>query len=202
MKKTVLLLSLIGCCAAAQAGEVLYQWEEADGSLTFSPVPPPEGSGIKYKIMNSSGNSPSPVLLSASDPSPAPETPIAAGHSTASSIEFSKPVNPGPKLSYAPNSGGDQPTQGISRASSASVSRNQDELVQSTEIVPAGGIRTGANNLAAAASAEKNRHCSGLRKRIVSLEQVMSGSNDALTMDNAVTQITVYQHSFNQHCQD
>lgn len=44
----LLLLSALLMPVASQAEE-LYRWIEKDGSVTFSPTPPPTGSGIEYE---------------------------------------------------------------------------------------------------------------------------------------------------------
>ena len=61
LKLMLLLFTFTGVQSLAQA-ETLYQWKEADGSLTFAPNPPPEGSGIDYKVVEPSA-SVNPVAL-------------------------------------------------------------------------------------------------------------------------------------------
>ncbi|MBX2825140.1 MAG: DUF4124 domain-containing protein [Gammaproteobacteria bacterium] len=67
----MLVLSTLGLVQFANAEE-LYRWREADGTLTFSPTPPPAGSGIAFeKISPASGAAranPEPALVPATNP--------------------------------------------------------------------------------------------------------------------------------------
>jgi len=71
--------SLLGVALTLSAvsttqAETLYKWREADGSLTFSPKPPPEGSGIRYELV---GGDAQPALGSGTASTPVTSLPVA-----------------------------------------------------------------------------------------------------------------------------
>lgn len=51
-KVLLVILPLLTNAGMLQA-EVLYKWKETDGTLTFSPTPPPAASGIVYEKVGS-----------------------------------------------------------------------------------------------------------------------------------------------------
>jgi len=54
-KMYLFVIALLTLGSAALAEEELYRWREADGTLTFSPKPPPASSGIAFEKISSSG---------------------------------------------------------------------------------------------------------------------------------------------------
>jgi len=90
LKLCLVLFTLAGVQNLVQA-EVLYQWKEADGSLTFAPSPPPEGSGIAYKVVEPSA-SVNPVAL-------VDELPTANELAKASSLSRNQPATPATQTS-------------------------------------------------------------------------------------------------------
>lgn len=186
----------------ADAAELLYQWKEADGSLTFSPTPPPKGSNIEYEVVKSTDNrSASPKLTSSAAFSSStnltatPEPAIAEA-----SVLAESSIN---RLSYTPVAVGQREQDpadlvaGLSPATSVHALPSTDAIAGQPSL-----------NQASAASREsvpaatKRHHCGKLQKRIMSLETIMAGSRDAKTMDDTVVQISRYQSSFNQHCKN
>jgi len=69
----ILALSMLGLSAIANA-EDLYRWREADGTLTFSPTPPPAGSNIAYEKINTANGVKRTVPPTLSAPAPIPAT--------------------------------------------------------------------------------------------------------------------------------
>lgn len=193
IKKQFLLAALFSASASiganATAAELLYQWQEADGSLTFSPTPPPTGSGIDYKVIKSTGeDSASPVLLTRTKPGKTEPAQVARpAQSQLNSLPMMS-QQPAEKLAYAPS------TSGLSQGITAGISKGTQQGIAAVEPQP------GESSAQAVAASTKSRHCGKLRKRITSLEHIMAGARDAQTMDDTVVQITRYQNSFNQHC--
>lgn len=71
---------LVVSAATVANAEELFRWREADGSLTYSPTPPPASSGIAYeKVSSKSGITAAPAKTAkAAEPlqvqTPAPAT--------------------------------------------------------------------------------------------------------------------------------
>ena len=188
--------------------ETLYQWQEADGSLTFSPTPPPEGSGIEYKLM-STGTKPAADIslpdttlsasqIASSQPSIQPVKRMLAGSGDSTTLQAGQPTPAEPSqqnlptVNYAPGAGENLRNvlpQGISRAEGSA-----------KEPLAAAAEQTGAD-AELLASQKKSGHCADLGKRIIALENRVTRSKTAEEMDNAILQISRYQKSYNTHCE-
>lgn len=165
MRLAMILVLLILCYQTAADAEQLYRWREADGSLTFSPTPPPKGSGIAFETVSggSNGSHVSPQSTAVQTP---PATTSAA------------------PLTYAP------PVTSALAVPSAAAENNTPITVNELQINPQTVF----------AGDKKNQHCAELRKRVVSLERLITTDISNDTMDNAVVQMARYQNSFNQAC--
>ena len=86
----------LASAVAPATAETLYQWQESDGSLTFSPTPPPEGSNIDFKVVESDqGVNPVEALDDSVDASSLAQ--ISSAQSAASK-KAAEPIN---RLAYA-----------------------------------------------------------------------------------------------------
>lgn len=209
-RKVILALSLLLAMTGGASAETLYQWKEPDGSITFSPTPPPEGSGIEYRLMNTDGEPAADITLpettlSASQIAQSqPATlsmlprnnnvasPSAATESTQVQTESvrqnAQPAKP--SIRYAPGTQialRNAMPQGISRTEPAKDSEEKSGVEKSTqpEVL---------------ASRQKGAQCSDLGKRIMALENRITQSKTATQMDDAILQISRYQRSYNAHC--
>ena len=182
-----------GAMTAAHA-ETLYQWKEADGSLTFSPAPPPEDSGIEYQVLSTSGSAAADISL--------PETTLSAsqiagtGNAAAAQTQKNRsaaaPEQNLQQLTYASGSKNALP-QGISRS---------PQQAENNESAAAGHSTDGNTSQPPEmmASRQKSGQCDDLGKRIMALENRIVISSTANEMDQAVLQISRYQKSYNAHC--
>lgn len=201
-------LSVLLAVVSGAHAETLHQWKEADGSLTFSPTPPPEGSGIEYRLMNTGSEPTADISL--------PETTL-----TASEITQSQPATPSllprsanvavreaatgskqvqteteaqaakPSVQYAPSRQlalRNAMPEGISRAEPAKNTAKREDVEES-------------NQSEVLASRHKGTQCADLGKRIMALENTITQSKTAEHMDNAILQIARYQRSYNAHCE-
>lgn len=194
---TVALITafLCGTITMAQA-ETLYQWKEADGSLTFSPSPPPQGSGIEYRVLNTGGTATADISLPENTLSASQVAQNNSAKAAATSAEHSTKIVQQQnlqQLNYATASKNALPL-GISRPTLqasddletvASNDESNDNSAQQPQMM---------------ASRQKSSQCEDLGKRIVALENRMVISSNAEEMDQAVMQISRYQKSFNTHC--
>lgn len=159
--------------------ETLYKWREADGSLTFSPKPPPEGSGIKFEVVSQPANN-SPELAAASGDS-------RTGDGT------NDRVTPLQKDLTGSAARSKQTVAGVEFASGADSGLQINQTAQNV-------ARQSATQPAANSGNRKSEHCNQLRKRVISLERLLRTELTAETMDNAVIQMAKYQNGINQAC--
>ena len=192
--------------------EKLYRWVEPDGSITFSPTPPP--AGIDYKAVNAAHNNAAKADLPELDQQPTqlatpetdqqptqlatPETDqkpsilatsehdLEAHKSLYNSTQI---VAPTPaierqKLSYAPDIG---PTSKTTLPIAAAETASSQPAVSPINSV---------------AASKKRRHCQDLHKRVLSLERRLRTPLKPLDMDNTVVAMARYQRSYDQHCVD
>lgn len=204
MIRTLLCTILIGAACQANAA-TLYRWAEADGSLTFSPEPPP--AGIAYDTVDTGGGNlasqPSTSAdqnleqdLTAASAVPAATGPArtVAGADATSEPEIKISAVPldvqnapaaaeAPQtLAYAPNTAKTLP-QGITAASNS-------------EDVPAAAAQNGV-----VGSTQKFNQCQELQKRVVSLERRLRSKLSSDDVDNTVVAIVRYQKSFDAYCE-
>jgi len=178
----ILICALLLGTAFQASASTLYRWVEADGSITFSPKPPPRGTafetietgtGIGADGISRTGNA-----RNAPRPAIAPD-PL---------IQSSQPAKRKPGLAYAPASS--KLPKGISQSDEvkAAVAARKAE----NESVPEGDkIIT---------STKKHSQCQGLQKRVRSLENRLRSVLTPDDVDNTVVAIARYQQSFNRHC--
>jgi len=169
--------------------EKLYRWVEADGSITFSPNPPP--SGVDYKAVNAAHNNAAKADL----PKPASTPSILAtsehGLDTDEPKTAAAKITVQPeveaerqKLSYAPDIGNKTTTQ---TSPAAATQKPIQPRVSQAEIT---------------SSNKKRRHCQDLNKRVMSLERRLRSPLKPVDMDNTVVAMARYQRSYDQHCID
>jgi len=193
-----LLYLAFGAAPAIVQAEVLYQWFEADGSLTFSPTPPPEGSGIKYKVMNSAGDTANGITLA--------DNPQSAKAVASAKVPVLAPKpEPAPAaqvLAYAPS------TPSAKRSTALDLPSGISRVGTSTDATPSHSKANSANqgstengSAQLQASKQKSQHCSDLGKRIVALENRITHSNTNQEMDQVILQISRYQKSYSSHCE-
>lgn len=187
---TLICAVLLTAAAPSVHAEILYQWRESDGTLTFSPEPPPEGSNISFTVVKPD-NGINPIalpestdqpLLSASGTDIQPEAIIQSAQPEASV-----------QLAYAPNAKSrpeksDLP-QGITAADAGATAQTEHTADAQT-----------ANDQALQASLVKKRQCGDLNKRIIALENQMSHSGTDADMDKAVLAMVRYQNSYDNYC--
>jgi len=159
----------------------LYKWQEADGSITFSPTKPPRG--IDFQVINAvDGVSPSTIVQRASSN----ETGQAAAVQNPQ-IQFSQS-----KMQTQTDPG----AQSVSASASA-----DDEQFNGSQSIPWNfGSQAVQRTAASAASIEKQHQCENLRKRVVSLERRLKSHLSAEDMDNTIIHMSRYQRSFDQNC--
>ncbi len=186
MIRKITLLSLIFATSTVFA-DGLYKWVEPDGSITFSPNPPP--TGVEFERIGTLKKSQASVKSSSAN-SAAPANQVKEQNSALSGVTPAEVSAESPKrLSYAPS--GDTIKPGISRAEPnvAAASENVDT---------AAGKDADTTTITVAAS--KQSRCEDLQKRVVSLERRLKVRLSPADMDNTVVHMARYQKSYNQHC--
>jgi len=170
MIRIITLLSLLLTAGSGSAAG-LYKWVEADGSITFSPNPPP--AGVEFERIGAE-----------TDQTVKEISPAAKAESTPK-----KPATAPSRLSYAPDDG--NPTQGIVKAQPKVAAASEAPSAASTE----------ANELTPiTVAASKQSRCDDLKKRVISLERRLKVRLSPADMDNTVVHMARYQRSYNQHC--
>ncbi len=181
--------------------EKLYRWVESDGSITFSPTPPP--AGTDYKAVNAAHNNAAKAdlpLPKADLPKPqadltAPDQKRSILATSEHGLDAPQPENkateimalPDPevelqKLSYAPDTG----SKGKTPAKATAVEPEADQ--------------TGVSQTESIANSQKRRQCQDLSKRVMSLERRLRSPLKPVDMDNTVVAMARYQRSYDQHC--
>jgi hypothetical protein len=181
----ILLLTLAPPVFAAK----LYRWHEADGSITFSPIPP--AKGIPYDTIGDDTDGTSGLdkkalaVASPQSSNPVAELP-AAPLLTGKTLKA--PSNNTNKLSYAPATSSMEP--GISRATVAKPAAAAVQIA-STDLTPKNTT---------VISSKKRKQCEDLSKRVVSLERRLRLELSDADMDNTVLHMARYQASYDQYC--
>jgi len=167
--------------------EQLYRWVEPDGSITFSPKPPP--AGTDYTAVSSASGNPAgaqwpadgqkPSILATSEhgldlPKQAINKPETVPQPT--------PAAARQKLTYAPDTGVQQ-NKPITAANAAPLQKKP--VVSGTKLI---------------ASSKKRRQCEDLSKRVLSLERRLRSPLEPVDMDNTVVAMARYQRSLKLHC--
>jgi len=199
MIRTLLCTILLSVASQAAAG-TLYRWTEPDGSLTFSPEPPP--AGIAYdtietgdgNLASQSGNEANQNLAQTTATA---TTQAAAPLVNEPEIRFSavpqsvpgsitdQPIEHAQALAYAPNAANALP-QGITEASE-----------QAANVAPA----VAKNQNGVVVSSQKFNQCQELSKRVVSLERRLRSKLTPVEVDDTVVAIARYQSNFDRHCE-
>ncbi len=169
---------LLTCCATAMA-EPLYQWTEADGSITFSPNKPP--AGIDFKVIEPTAGITSESSEGANEPV------LAASVGTASALDNSRKRLP-VRSSIATLNPED------SSVESGSVSWSSNDQQPAKPALPTQTL------LAPTASNSTPGRCEDLRKRVVSLERRLKANLSPEDMDNTVVHMSRYQRSYDKFC--
>lgn len=184
MNRLIICTILLAFGQAAFAEE-LYRWTEDDGSITFSPMPPPDG--VDYKLVQSGNTSevssnevvtakPSILATSEHDIRTPSARVNAAPQSTQPLTAAAKPA-----LTYAP-----ELNSGITRSAP-----DTNTVVAANTAEPK--IQTIGSN-------KKRQQCEDLSKRVTSLERRLRADLNWEDMDNTVIAMARYQRSFDQHC--
>ena len=162
----------------------LYRWKEADGSLTYSPTPPADGT--PYEPVDARTLRPLAAPAATAPPVvPAASAPSAAADGTRT---------PGLRAAGAP------------RVRAAPVARAPLGTDATDGASPALGAAASPTRVAAAAAPapgapdERSRRCGELAKRVVSLERRLATPLSADEMDRTVVQMARYQDSAERHC--
>jgi len=221
-----IILLLTGHSALA---EKLYRWVEPDGSITFSPTPPP--AGIDYKAVNAAHNNAAKAGLPAPQADlTQPETGSLTTKTDITTTEADLPIPESdvtePKASVtvagqkpsilATSEHGleaSQPSTNAARIlAQPAPAEEQQKLTYAPEIGSKNetpqATTASEQNLSApstpqidsAVNSKKRRQCQDLNKRIMSLERRLSSQLEPLDMDNTVIAMARYQRSYNQHC--
>lgn len=186
------LLTLLLAMTAASGAHAapLYKWVEADGSITFSPNPPPAGTA--FERVGEPGADAQPTAAAEL------EAPAAAAAATADPMQA--PANaplPETEVSYAP------PPLG------AAIDARTGLQAGDPAIAPARASTTDADALdtsadarddVQSASAQRQARCRELEKRVVSLERRLSTPLSPDDMDNTVLYMARYQQNVDRHC--
>lgn len=167
--------------------EKLYRWVEPDGSITFSPKPPP--AGVDYRAVNAANNNAGTENLTTEDKKRSilatSEHDIEQKQTKTNTTEVlarPAPAIPRQKLSYAPETGVKEQSPTITADAQTQASSTNE--LQSKSV----------------ASSQKSRHCEDLNKRVMSLERRLRSTLTPEDMDNTVIAMARYQRSYDQHC--
>jgi len=167
----------------AHASEALYRWSEPDGSLTYSPKAPTDGT--PYDIVDPMTLRPAPDGEAEGITKPTPPADVrtadvrtadvrtTAAQPPTDASELGRPV----RAVTSPPSG-----PGAARPSTAAA----------TSQAPA--------SLSARGADVKERRCEELEKRVVSLERRLRAVLTPEAMDDTVMQMARYQRNVERHC--
>ena len=180
------MIRTLTCCllvlgSGNAMAEKLYRWVEADGSITFSPTPPPDSKEFKT-VAGAKSVSASSTAVVATGEKGVVDAPATPGTETAVDAQIasaaSSVLTPA-RLRYAPDT---------------TVTKAPDS---SRRTAPRGS----SSNLPMIAASSKRGHCQNLKKRVVSLERRLRTGLTPEEMDNTVIHMARYQQSFDQFCQ-
>jgi len=176
----IILLSL----SSVSLAEKLYRWIEADGSITFSPEPPP--AGVDFKVMDA-GQGDSQALtnkqksIMATSEHSLDTAPTAPINNTAV-LTRPAPAVSKQGLSYAPET---------SKINTITRQATVQQPIAQADAEP--GHQTIASN-------NKEKQCQDLSKRVISLERRLRMPLEPVDMDNTVIAMARYQKSYDQYC--
>jgi len=226
----IILLSILLLIGQTALAEKLYRWVEPDGSITFSPTPPP--AGVDYKPVNAAHNNAGTADL----PVPkadltAPEADFSTAKSELSETELSKTEIGETQLSVpnadvtipnqkpsilATSEHGLDASQPINNATQIMARPAPVEERQKLSYAPDIGSKsrsaqatiTAEHNFSeqaipqtdSPATSHKRRQCQDLNKRVMSLERRLRSPLEPADMDNTVVAMARYQRSYDQHC--
>lgn len=173
------MIRTLTCCllmlgSSNVIAEKLYRWVEPDGSITFSPTPPPDNKD--FKTVSGAKNMPASSTAAA-----ATDAPFAQGEQTAADAQVAADNSPAlapARLRYAPDT---------------STTKTPD---RNRRAAPRGS----SSKLPLIAASSKRGHCQDLKKRVVSLERRLRTSLTPEAMDATVIHMARYQQSFDQFC--
>ena len=173
------MIRILTCCllmlgSSNVMAEKLYRWVEPDGSITFSPTPPPDSKEFKT-VSGAKSESASNTTEAATDAQ------VAHGEQTAADAQVAADSSPAlapARLRYAPDT---------------ETTKTPD---RSRRTAPRGS----SSKLPLIAASSKRGHCQDLKKRVVSLERRLRSSLTPEAMDATVIHMARYQQSFDQFC--
>jgi len=177
-----------------QAAE-LYRWTEPDGSITFSPDPPPAGTSFERVGDVDPSSSSAPVRAPASaEPLSSSTTGADRPMQADTSVDagaVSSSASRAPELNYAPPPAA-PPLLG------AALQRTDDRTTPSNT-APRQNGRVGSLGTGGG-SQQRDERCRELEKRVISLERRLSTRLSADDMDNTVLYMARYQQNVERHC--
>lgn len=194
MNRLIICIILLAFSQATFA-EKLYRWIEADGSITFSPNPPPKG--VDFKVMDSGQINASKLAPDLPDATQVPKNTQPSIMATSEHALDTAPAarindteiltRPAPavskqRLSYAPDTSN---ATTISRQNAAPALATAQATVPAQQTI---------------ASSNKQKQCQDLSKRVMSLERRLRMPLEPVDMDNTVIAMARYQRSYDQHC--
>ena len=214
MIRTIICTILLSTACQASA-DTLYKWHEADGSITFSPQPPPAGTvydtvetGISSATTERSAAQPQVAASGVSQQQfdqlaqqqaqeqaqlqaqlQSQQQTNSLPQPNVTKLTPTEPQQPAQGLAYAPNRAAAALPEGIRW------NRNQDAQTDSGQIGPSEGAENGVIG-----SSQKSSQCQGLEKRVMSLEMRLRSELSPKEVDDTVVAIVRYQNSFDQYC--
>lgn len=208
-----LLCLVLGAVTTTTTAAELYRWTEADGSITFSPTPPPAGTAYEAvgRTVRNDERQPPAGTVGESNRRPASAAGAMAGRDAgqAPATDASEPVLGAARRATGATAGSPAAVSAASDdASDASALRWHDPVVNSQPPQrnrPAARAQSGRQSQAPSDSSliaadGKDRHCRELAKRVVSLERRLATRLTASQMDDTVVYMARYQRSIDQYC--
>lgn len=178
---TILLLT-----SHAVLAEKLYRWIESDGSITFSPTPPP--AGVEFQSVNAAHGNTAPAKLPASGEQQ-PSILATSEHDVA--VQQPR-VNDTPILA--------RPAAAIAKQGLSYAPETNPSVETTTTTVAALPPPQPALQRQRVASQTKRRQCLDLSKRVLSLERRLRSPLTPDDMDNTVIAMARYQRNYDRHC--
>ena len=168
----LLLATLATACADEASAASLYRWIEPDGSITFSPTPPSDGTAYvevdATTLQAPRRGADAPEARTTPPVVRAPMPTLGAAAVGAADVGGEGGTDPGEDRPW-----GDPAVRSFGRA---------------------------ANGGLSGSDREREDRCGELRKRVVSLERRLQSALTPEQMDDTVLRMAQYQRNFDDHC--
>lgn len=174
----------------AHAATTLYRWKEADGSLTYSPTAPTDGT--PYDTVD-------PMTMRPAASAASPSGTRASIDRTGSAPVVGAGTTPG-RDGDAPSAGAVAPMTPALGAAARPAPRVVAMPAPTRSSAPISATADAASRSIASSGDAKTRRCSELEKRVVSLERRLMTPLTPDAMDETVMQMVRYQQSVDRHC--